>query len=111
MSLRQLAERAGVSKTAVASLERNEVRGTAQLDSLAKIADALDCDLVYAVVPRTSLAGTLDARARSVAEELVGRVAESMELEAQGTADSERVRLVREAAEQLRRRPSGLWDA
>src|SRR5262245_27532719 len=55
MSSRQLANRMGQSQPAVTKLERSEASGGARLDSLRRAADALDCDLVYALVPRTSL--------------------------------------------------------
>lgn len=102
--------RAGVSKTTAASVEKNEVRGTVQLDSLQRLADAMDCDVVYAVVPRRSLEATLERCAREAAERMVGRVADSMELEAQGTSSSEREALVEELMARFRANPSELWD-
>jgi predicted DNA-binding mobile mystery protein A len=111
MSLRQVAERAGVSKTSVQSAELNEAKGTIQLDSLQKLADALDCDLVYALVPRSSLAGILEGQARANAERIVGRVSDSMDLEAQGVAESERQRQIHElAATIIRERGRDFWD-
>lgn len=113
MSLRQLAERAGLSKSAVVSIENNESRQTVQLDSLRTVANAMGCDLVYAIVPRAgSLAETLEHQAERIAAERVRRVSDSMDLEAQGIATEERVRQVREAAaEILRDRGQGFWDA
>jgi predicted DNA-binding mobile mystery protein A len=111
MSLRQLSERSGLSKTAVASAEASEARGTIQLDTLRRLADAMDCDLVYAIVPRDSLARTVEKQAERTAESVVSRVSESMEMEAQGVPDSERQRQVREmAAEILWDRGRGFWD-
>lgn len=111
MSLRQLAGRAGLSKTATASIERNEERGVARLESLRRLAEAMDCELVYAIVPRTSLDEVIRTRARQAAERMVGRVADSMELEAQATSHPEREQLVSELVERLRANPSELWDA
>ena len=110
MSLRQLAGRTGLSKTAVAAIEVNEAKGTAQMDSVARLADALGCDLVYALVPRDSLAGFVNAQANRVAEQMVGRVADSMALEDQATSSEERRRLVREQASRLREDLGSLWD-
>jgi len=67
MTTRELASRMSLSQSAVTQLERSEVTGRAQLDSLRKAADALDCNLVYALVPRTSLEDTVLTRARSLA--------------------------------------------
>lgn len=111
MSLRQLAERAGVSKTTVRSAEVNEVKGTVQLNSLARLAEAMDCELVYALVPRDSLRDTIERRARHVAERMVGRVSDSMELEGQGISVAEHARQVDElTAEVLRDRGRDFWD-
>jgi predicted DNA-binding mobile mystery protein A len=82
-----------------------------QFDTLRGLADALDCDLVYALIPRTSLAQTLEAQARRKAAALVGRVADSMKLEAQGVAHEATERQVSElAATILRDRGRGFWD-
>lgn len=111
MSLRQLAERAGVSKTTVRSAEVNEAKGTIQMNSLAKLAEAMDCDLVYALVPRHSLRDTLEHRAELVAERMVERISDSMELEAQGISPGERARQIDElAAKIVRERQRDFWD-
>jgi predicted DNA-binding mobile mystery protein A len=110
MSIRQLGKRAGLSKTAVASIEKNEVSRTARLESLDRLAEAMECEVVYAVVPKTSLDEVLNRQARHVAEELVTRVSDSMELEMQGTPDAERERLIDERAADLRRGSGKLWD-
>jgi predicted DNA-binding mobile mystery protein A len=72
MTTRELASRMGQSQAAVSHLEQSEVTGKAQLDSLRKAAAALDCDLVYALVPRTSLEETVLARARALARRDLG---------------------------------------
>ncbi len=111
MSLRQLAGRAGISKTTVRMTELNEARGTVQLDSLRRLADALECDLVYAVIPRSSLQATREERAREIAANLVGRVSNSMELEDQGVPEAQRQRQIEElTTEILEQRSRDLWD-
>lgn len=49
-----LADTLGCKRQACAQLERSEARGAISLYSLRKAAAALDCDLVYALVPRGS---------------------------------------------------------
>ena len=111
MSLRQVAERAGVSKTTVAALERSEAADSIQLSSLRAMAEALEGELVYALVPRRSLERTVRRRARRLAEQRVERVSQSMEMEDQGIPDSERRRQVRELADRLwEEMPKELWD-
>jgi predicted DNA-binding mobile mystery protein A len=111
MTTRQLAARTGKSKTTILSIERNEENGTVQFDSLRHLADALDCDVVYAVVPRTSLRERLDRQACVIAAQTVGRVSASMELEDQGVSEEERARQIDELAEEiLRARKRDFWD-
>ena len=110
MTIRQLAARASLSKTAVASIEKNEVSRSARLESLDRLAAAMECDVVYAVVPRTSLDQILNRQARYVAEKLVMRVSDSMDLEMQGTPEAEQQRLINELAEDLRGEVGKLWD-
>ena len=111
MSLRQLAERMGISKTTAATLERNEAAETVKLSSLRAVGAALDCDLVYALVPHTSLEDSVRRRARLVAEKVVGRVSDSMDLEHQAIPVAERERQVSDLAERLwQEMPRDLWD-
>lgn len=110
MSLRQLAVRSNVSKTGVDAVERNEAKGAVQLASLVRLAAAMDCELVYAIVPRTSLDAFVNEEATKAAERLVGRVADSMALEDQATTEGERQQLVREQASRLREDLGRIWD-
>lgn len=111
ISVRQMARRTGLSRTSVTSAEAGEAKGTVQFDTLRGLANALECDLVYALVPRTSLAQTLRDQAEHKAATIVGGVADSMELEAQGVESSATERQVRDLAEQLLRdRGQDFWD-
>ena len=86
----QFAKRLHVRPQSVEALEKSEAEGAIQLKTLRRAADALDCTLVYAVVPNTSLNGVVDARARKIAIRDLNRVAHTMKLEAQGADDSDR---------------------
>jgi predicted DNA-binding mobile mystery protein A len=55
LTAQQLADRMGVSQPTVQRLESSETRDAIQLSSLRKAAAALDCRLVYALVPREGL--------------------------------------------------------
>src|SRR4051812_43313964 len=55
MSPAERAARIGNTDTAVWKLEQSEREGRAGLDTLQRAAAALDCDLVYAFVPRKPL--------------------------------------------------------
>ena len=79
----QLARRLGMTAQAVVSLERSEANGKIQLDTLRRAAEAMDCVLVYALVPRSSLTEMVDHRARELALQALLRVSHSMALEDQ----------------------------
>jgi predicted DNA-binding mobile mystery protein A len=49
--LTEVAVKAGVVLSTVTDLERRELEGTITMRSLARIAEALDCKVVYGVVP------------------------------------------------------------
>lgn len=79
----QLGKRLGMTAQGIVSLERSEAGGTIQLNTLRRAAEAMDCVLVYVLVPRTSLTEMVDQRAREIALKALGRVSHSMALEDQ----------------------------
>lgn len=86
MSQAALGARLGISRGAVAKLERAELEGGITLAKLTEIATALDSSLVYTLVPNTSLEDTVQRQARQVAAERLGYVAATMALEDQGVS-------------------------
>ena len=120
MTGRQFAERLGVSPSGVTHLEARERDDTITLAAMRRAAAALNCDLVYAIVPR---AGTkharsedlLDAmiaeRAREIASAEIARVAHTMSLEGQGTVLAERRALIEERVAVLREMPRRVWES
>lgn len=87
MSGTQLAKRLNVSPQSLETIEKSEAAGTIQLKTLRRAAEALDCTLVYALVPNTSLEKMVGRRARLIATQELGRVAHTMRLEAQETGN------------------------
>jgi predicted DNA-binding mobile mystery protein A len=108
MSAKDLAARLGVSESTVVRLEMSERAQTAQLDSLRRAADALGCDLVYALVPRRPLEDTVGEQARKRAREDLTRVRHTMLLEEQTPDRSDLDDLVSDTASEWVDRP-GLW--
>ena len=88
----------GVSQAAVAQFEKSEVEGTITLKSLRSAAEALDCALVYALVPRKPLEELLRDRAAVLADEQLLRTHHTMSLENQALLPddlkAERLRLI-----------------
>jgi len=85
----QFAKRLGIRPQSVQALETSEASGSIKLATLRRAAEALDCTLVYALVPNTSLEGAVHERARKIAAHDLRRVFHSMKLEAQGTGDGD----------------------
>ena len=102
MTLPDLGRRLDVTKQAVLQMETSEADGSIRVATLRRAAEALDCTLVYALVPNGSLAETVDQRARTVATRDVERAQHTMLLEAQAGGTEDRERLVEEFAEQVK---------
>jgi predicted DNA-binding mobile mystery protein A len=98
----ELARRLGTSRQLPLQLEKGEAADSITLRSLRGVADALDCDLVYALVPRAdSMQELIETRARAKAKKNVLDVEHSMALEDQAAGrideavEAETRRLVR----------------
>jgi predicted DNA-binding mobile mystery protein A len=83
MTTAQLAKRMGVRQPSVFALEQSEVRGTIELATLRRAAEALDCTLIYALIPNKPLEATVRERARAFARRRRMPVEHSMLLEDQ----------------------------
>src|SRR5262249_51382194 len=83
----QFAKRLAIRPQSVEYLEKSEANGSIQLKTLGNAARALDCTLIYAVVPNSSLEEAVRARARKIAMRDLSRVAQTMKLEAQETTN------------------------
>jgi predicted DNA-binding mobile mystery protein A len=80
----ELARRLGTSRQLPLQLEKGEAEDRITLKSLRAMANALDCDLVYALVPRAdSLQESIENRARAEAKDRVLGIEHSMALENQ----------------------------
>lgn len=84
MTTAQLGKRLGVSQPRVVKIEKAEKDGAITLDSLERAAQALDCRLVYALVPRKPLDDLVAERANIIAKKRLETTGHSMKLEAQG---------------------------
>jgi predicted DNA-binding mobile mystery protein A len=83
------AKQLGITTSGLQKLELAEAKQVITLASLHKLAEALGCELQYALVPRQPLAQQLQDRAKAVAAQQLAPVAHTMALEdqaVQGTA-------------------------
>ncbi len=108
MTPADLAARMGVERTTFVRLEQSERAGRIQLGTLTRAADALQCDLVYALVPRHPLETTVVRRAEKLARADLAGVDHTMLLEDQQVPDGNDPEQVAEYAARLLEQP-GLW--
>lgn len=104
-----LAARLGVSQQTMAEFESNEQRGTIQLDTLQRVADALGCDLSYYMIPRNDLEDVVRERALEKARSHISRVAHHSRLEDQQLDESRELDQLQDLAERFTDR-RGLWS-
>jgi predicted DNA-binding mobile mystery protein A len=86
ITIRDVARRMRKTPQTVASFEKSEETYRITLQTLRHYAEAMDCELVYAIVPKAdSLKQLLERRARDSAESDVRAVEHTMALEDQAT--------------------------
>ena len=110
MSMSALSIRMGFKVPAsLNELEQHEQSGTITLATLERAADALDADLVYAIIPRKNLHDMVSARAREVARQRIAPISKSMAMEEQGLTPAQVERQIDELARELQKKPNALW--
>ena len=111
LSTTQLAKRLRVSQTRVSQMEKAETESAIRLQTLKQVAEALDCTLVYALVPNKPLEEMVHDRAAHIADLKLARTNHTMRLENQALGSpalmAERERLIRQLIEGEPRR---LWE-
>jgi len=108
MTSGDLARRMGVHPSRISAIERGERERTLKLDTLIRVADAMQCDLVYALVPRTSLNGMVADQARRSAVKHVRSVMAHSRLEDQEVTPNDLEAQIDDLAFEFRRRRD-LW--
>jgi predicted DNA-binding mobile mystery protein A len=108
MSTAQLAKRAGIRQPSVVGLEQSEARGAIEIATLKRIAEALDCQLVYALVPNKPLEEMVRGRARQYARRRRAPIEHSMALEDQKAPARKNEAIIDEIVRETS--PSRLWD-
>jgi predicted DNA-binding mobile mystery protein A len=81
MTTTQLAKKLGVSQARVVYLEKNE--SNLKLSTLNKIAQALNCDFAYYIIPRENIENIVSNQAQKKAEKLMQSVNKNMAMENQ----------------------------
>jgi predicted DNA-binding mobile mystery protein A len=111
MTTAQLARRLGVSQPRIIALEKGEASGAITLETLARAAEALDCRLVYTLVPRKPLEALVDERAAALAKKRLGTTRHTMALEDQSVEAADETAQLERLTQQIVNQPgSKLWD-
>jgi predicted DNA-binding mobile mystery protein A len=84
-----VAQKIGVTRPSYRDLEASEARGSIRLSSLIRAADAMDCEVVYFLVPRDAVAKTSEELALRHDPEMkhLHATEHSMALEGQAVGD------------------------
>jgi predicted DNA-binding mobile mystery protein A len=109
MSGTALAKLLKVSQPTILEYEKGEVRGSVTLQTLGRVADALDAELIVALVPRKSVAATLRARAESIARDEMRAVINAMRLEDQEVESEATREEYEKLVTSLLTKPRKLW--
>ncbi|MFN0291320.1 mobile mystery protein A [Pedobacter helvus] len=112
MSLEQLANRLQVSKQNIQGMEKREQEMAITLKSLQDVAQAMDMQLVYALVPKDdSLTALIERKANELALNIVERTSQNMALENQQVNEKQALYAVKKRKEAiLQEMPKALWD-
>ncbi len=114
LTIRQLAEQVGVGPSSIAQLEKREPKKKVTIESLENAARAMDCKVVYAIVPIES-GNTLDDiiknKAHEAARKLLKDVVHTMRLEKQGTSEKQiQKEIERVAQELMESKDARIWE-
>jgi predicted DNA-binding mobile mystery protein A len=92
LTLESVGKRLGQSRRRIQEFEEAEANDRITLQSLRRVAAAMDCDLVYAIVPKSGTITELaERRARAQASEDVRDVEHTMALENQAPGNVEQL--------------------
>lgn len=111
MSSYQLAVRMGIQQSGVILLEQREAHKKVSLEILEKAAHAMNCKLVYALVPEVSLENTVEEQSQKAAREILQQTLHTMGLEMQPVGEVEKELHLQEVATDLRNKlDRRLWS-
>jgi len=111
MTTAQLAKRLNISRSRVVHIEQAEVKGTITIQSLKNIATAMECELVYAIIPKDSLEEIIKRQAFNIAKEKIDYISHSMALENQQLSEQQNNEQVQAIVKLLLEgSPKKLWE-
>lgn len=111
LTINQLAKRCDLSNQRIARIEHDERLKKTTLETLEKVADRLECRLVYAFVPKEPIEGIIEKQARRKALGQLEEIAHSMALEDQAIGDKANKKQFKLLVDELKTtRIKEIWD-
>lgn len=112
MSLRQLANRLGITSQSLNEIERREADKKITLEKLIEVGSALNLRFVYGFIPiDESLDKMIEKRAYEIAKKIVLKTSHSMALEDQENTPERIEKAIKDRAQQIKTElPKFLWD-
>lgn len=111
MSGAQLARKMGVSRALVSNTENAETEGRVTIKKMQKIAESMECEFIYCIIPKGEIQTILTQRATQKAQSIVDRTNHHMSLEAQElTNEQTNSEVERLTSEILKHKSSDLWN-
>lgn len=101
MSVAQLANRLSMTDSGVRKLESSEYQRTITLQTLDKVAEAMDCQVYYVLIPNDTLENSRRKQAYQVAAAQLQKVAHSMSLESQCVSSDETAHQIEQEVKRL----------
>lgn len=111
MSSSALAKRLNCSRSNISTIEQREIKNNISLNTLKQVAEAMDCKLIYFIVPNESFDAILEKQAQLIAKKRIKSVNHSMMLEQQGlTKEQLKQQENNLVQELLQGDPKNLWN-
>jgi len=111
MTQSQLATRLNYTKAAIRKIEDSEAKETIKIETLKKVANELDCELFYVILPKkSSLVDIIKSRAEAIAKESIIDTAKHMALEDQAALEDIKEQTEILTDELLHNNLKNLWD-
>jgi predicted DNA-binding mobile mystery protein A len=95
LTLQDLAALLSLTPANIAQAQRREVEGKVSLSTLKKMAEAMDCDLVYSFVPKKDIRTFINDKAMKKARKILTNAHLHMKLEDQKVEGNEEERVAR----------------
>jgi predicted DNA-binding mobile mystery protein A len=101
----------GISQAGASAIENREIGDSLTLKTLKEAATALNCRLIYFLIPEENLEESVTRQAIKFVKNSTGNLSHSMKLENQGVSPKDSDDFIKiQAQEALRRYANKIWD-